>query len=107
MKKLPILFVLVLAAQAFTTVSVQIQNGVVVGCAQGKGTTIREYIDNVVDYNLTSNPVSRGVLGILNPTSQDELAASIVTRWKVDYGPARLAACHPCRAVSSIPSVSA
>ena len=60
MKRLPILFMLalvvsVLATQAFTTVPVQVQNGIVVGYTQGKGITIREYGDNVVNFNLTSN----------------------------------------------------
>ena len=60
MKKLPILFVLllvvsVLATQAFATVPVQVQNGIVVGYTQGKSMTLREYGDNLVDFNLTSN----------------------------------------------------
>ena len=60
MKKLPILFVVllvasVLATQAFATVPVQVQNGIVVGYSQGKSLTLREYADNLVDFNLTSN----------------------------------------------------
>ena len=60
MKKLPILFVLVLVVsvlttQAFATVPMQVQNGVVVGYTLGKGITIREYGDKVVDFNLTTN----------------------------------------------------
>jgi hypothetical protein len=59
MKKIPILFVLilivgVLATTAFT-VPVQVHNGIVVGFSQGKSMTLREYGDTLVDYNLTSN----------------------------------------------------